>query len=107
MNHSIIQILIICAYIGVLFLISGYVKMRSAGSSENYVLAGRKMTTPLIMVSIIGLAVGGASTIGGGRTGVYAWPVCRLVYCCMGHWSHHHGTHSGEEVSPHEYHHSF
>lgn len=64
MNHSIIQILIICAYIGVLFLISGYVKMRSAGSSENYVLAGRKMTTPLIMVSIIGLAVGGASTIG-------------------------------------------
>ena len=38
--------------------------MRSAGSSENYVLAGRKMTTPLIMVSIIGLAVGGASTIG-------------------------------------------
>ncbi|WP_407388730.1 sodium:solute symporter family protein [Allisonella histaminiformans] len=64
MNHSLIQILIICAYIGVLFLISGYVKMRSAGSSENYVLAGRKMTTPLIMVSIIGLAVGGASTIG-------------------------------------------
>ena len=64
MNHSIIQILIICAYIGVLFLISGYVKMRSAGSSENYVLAGRKMTTPLIMASIIGLAVGGASTIG-------------------------------------------
>lgn len=67
MNHSIIQILIICAYIGVLFLISGYVKMRSAGSSENYVLAGRKMTTPLIMVSIIGLAVGGASTIGVAR----------------------------------------
>ena len=46
MNHSLIQILIICAYIGVLFLISGYVKMRSAGCSENYVLAGRKMTTP-------------------------------------------------------------
>ena len=41
MNHSLIQILIICAYIGVLFLISGYVKMRSAGSSENYVLAGK------------------------------------------------------------------
>ena len=99
MNHSIIQILIICAYIGVLFLISGYVKMRSAGSSENYVLAGRKMTTPLIMASIIGLAVG--------RTGVYAWPVCRLVYCCMGHWSHHHGAHSGKEVSPDEYHHGF
>ena len=28
-------------------------------------LAGRRMTTPLITVSIVGLAVGGASTIGG------------------------------------------
>ena len=64
MGNSLIQILIICAYIGVLFLISAYVKYRSSGSVENYVLAGRKLTTPLVMVSVVGLAVGGASTIG-------------------------------------------
>ncbi len=64
MENSLIQILIICAYIGVLFLISAYVKYRSSGSVENYVLAGRKLTTPLVMVSVVGLAVGGASTIG-------------------------------------------
>lgn len=51
MENSLIQILIICAYIGVLFLISAYVKYRSSGSVENYVLAGRKLTTPLVMVS--------------------------------------------------------
>lgn len=77
MNHSIIQILIICAYIGVLFLISGYVKMRSAGSSENYVLAGRKMTTPLIMVSIIGLAVGG------GERPPSGWQNRRIRMTCL------------------------
>ena len=59
-----IQIVIILAYIGVLFGISWYVKRRAADSAEAYVLAGRKLTTPLIMVSIVGLAVGGASTIG-------------------------------------------
>lgn len=42
MENSLIQILIICAYIGVLFLISAYVKYRSSGSVENYVLAGKK-----------------------------------------------------------------
>lgn len=55
MENSLIQILIICAYIGVLFLISAYVKYRSSGSVENYVLAGRKLTTPLVMVSVVGL----------------------------------------------------
>lgn len=59
-----IQVFIILAYIGVLFGISWYVKRRAASSAEEYVLAGRKLTTPLIMVSIVGLAVGGASTIG-------------------------------------------
>lgn len=64
METTWIQVFIILVYIGVLFGISWYVKRRAAGSSENYVLAGRKLTTPLIMVSIVGLAVGGASTIG-------------------------------------------
>lgn len=59
-----IQIVIILAYISVLFGISWYVKRRAASSTEDYVLAGRRLTTPLIMVSIVGLAVGGASTIG-------------------------------------------
>ncbi|WP_101913336.1 sodium:solute symporter family protein [Megasphaera vaginalis (ex Bordigoni et al. 2020)] len=64
MENAWIEMVIIGAYIGVLFLISWYVKQRAAGSTENYVLAGRRLTTPLITVSIVGLAVGGASTIG-------------------------------------------
>ncbi len=55
---------IVGGYIIVLFLISWIAKRRAAGSTENYILAGRQLTTPLIMVSIVGLAVGGASTIG-------------------------------------------
>lgn len=34
MENSLIQILIICAYIGVLFLISAYVKYRSSVRSK-------------------------------------------------------------------------
>ena len=59
-----ISFLIVCAYIILLFVISYYAKRRSAGNTTNYVLAGRQLTTPLITVSIVGLAVGGASTIG-------------------------------------------
>ena len=59
-----ISLAIIILYIIGLFAISWYVKKRSEGSSENYALAGRKLSAPLIGVSIIGLAVGGASTIG-------------------------------------------
>ncbi len=59
-----IPFIIVCLYIVLLFLISYYAKRRSAGSAANYVLAGRQLTTPLITVSIVGLAVGGASTIG-------------------------------------------
>lgn len=59
-----IPFIIVCLYIVLLFLISYYAKRRSTGSAANYVLAGRQLTTPLITVSIVGLAVGGASTIG-------------------------------------------
>ena len=59
-----IPLIIVSIYIALLFAISYYAKKRSAGNATNYVLAGRQLTTPLITVSIVGLAVGGASTIG-------------------------------------------
>ncbi|GBG56416.1 sodium:solute symporter family protein [Sporomusaceae bacterium FL31] len=59
-----IPLIIVSIYIASLFAISYYAKKRSSGSATNYVLAGRQLTTPLITVSIVGLAVGGASTIG-------------------------------------------
>ncbi|HEY3423834.1 MAG TPA: sodium:solute symporter family protein [Negativicutes bacterium] len=59
-----IPFVIVCIYILLLFVISYFAQRRSAGSAANYILAGRQLTTPLITVSIVGLAVGGASTIG-------------------------------------------
>ncbi|MBU2700632.1 SSS family solute:Na+ symporter [Sporomusaceae bacterium BoRhaA] len=59
-----IPLLIVALYIIALFFIGLYGHRRTKGSTENYVLAGRRLTTPLITVSIVGLAIGGASTIG-------------------------------------------
>ena len=59
-----VSAIIVGIYICLLFAISWASKHLSRGKAENYVLAGRRMTTPLITVSIIGLAIGGASTIG-------------------------------------------
>lgn len=59
-----IPFFIVCTYIALLFIISYFAQRRSAGTATNYILAGRQLTTPLITVSIVGLAVGGASTIG-------------------------------------------
>lgn len=59
-----VSVLIVGLYVVLLFLISWGSKRLASGKAENYVLAGRRMTTPLITVSIVGLAVGGASTIG-------------------------------------------
>jgi len=59
-----VSLAILILYIIALFAISWFAKKRSEGTTENYALAGRKLTAPLIGVSIIGLAVGGASTIG-------------------------------------------
>jgi len=59
-----IPFIIVCIYIALLFAISLFAQRRSAGTATNYILAGRQLTTPLITVSIVGLAVGGASTIG-------------------------------------------
>lgn len=59
-----VSLIILCLYIAILFGISWVVKKRSVGTSEDYALASRKLTAPLIGVTIMGLAVGGASTIG-------------------------------------------
>ena len=59
-----VSLAVLLLYIVALFAISWYAKKRSEGSNENYALAGRKLSAPLIGVTIIGLAVGGASTIG-------------------------------------------
>lgn len=63
-THMIVSAVVVGLYVLVLLLISLAAKRLSTGNAENYVLAGRRMTTPLITVSIVGLAVGGASTIG-------------------------------------------
>ena len=59
-----VSLVILLLYIIALFGISWFAKKRSEGNAENYALAGRKLSAPLIAVTIIGLAVGGASTIG-------------------------------------------
>lgn len=59
-----IPFLILCLYIGALFIISAYASRLAKGSASAFLLAGRKMTTPLIAVSVAGLAVGAASTVG-------------------------------------------
>ncbi|SKC45514.1 sodium:solute symporter family protein [Maledivibacter halophilus] len=56
-------IIVVCYIIG-LFAISIYARKLAAKGSENFILAGRKLTTPLIAVTVTGLAIGGASTIG-------------------------------------------
>lgn len=58
------SLVILILYIVALFAISWYAKTRSEGDNENFALAGRRLSAPLICVTIIGLAVGGASTIG-------------------------------------------
>lgn len=59
-----ISTVIVGLYVVLLFVISWASRKLTTGKSENYVLAGRRMTTPLITVSIVGFAVGRASTIG-------------------------------------------
>ena len=59
-----VSLVLLVLYIIALFGISWFAKKRSEGNAENYALAGRKLSAPLIAVTIIGLAVGGASTIG-------------------------------------------
>lgn len=59
-----ISLIIVIAYIFILFLISFFAKKRASKGGESYTLAGRGLTTPLVTCSLVGLAIGGASTIG-------------------------------------------
>ena len=59
-----IPFLILCLYIAALFGISFYTKKRSSQGSTAFLLAGRQLTTPLVAVSVAGLAIGAASTVG-------------------------------------------
>ncbi|QZY55918.1 sodium:solute symporter family protein [Crassaminicella profunda] len=59
-----IPLIIVLCYIIALFVISAYAKKLATSGSEGFMLAGRKLTTPLIAVTVTGLAIGGASTIG-------------------------------------------
>lgn len=59
-----IQLVIIIAYIAVLFGISFYARRLAANGSTNFLFAGRKMGPGLVAVNVAGLAIGAASTIG-------------------------------------------
>ena len=51
-----VSLAILILYIIALFGISWFAKKRSEGNAENYALAGRRLSAPLIAVTIIGLA---------------------------------------------------
>lgn len=59
-----ISFFIVVIYIILLFVISAFAKKFASKNSENFILAGRNLTTMLVAVTITGVAVGGASTIG-------------------------------------------
>src|SRR6056297_1577284 len=60
-----LQLIIVIIYIITLFAISAYAnKLTKKGDSESFILAGRKLSAPIVAVTVTGLAIGGASTIG-------------------------------------------
>lgn len=60
-----LQLIIVVLYIAALFAISAYArKFTKGGNAESFILAGRQLTAPLVAVTVTGLAIGGASTIG-------------------------------------------
>ena len=59
-----IQLMIVVLYVILLFAISFYVKRRAEVSATEYQFAGRKFGPLLIAVSVTGMAVGAASTVG-------------------------------------------
>lgn len=58
-----LPLLIVAAYMAALFLLSWFNRTRTGGSTQ-YLLAGRTFGAPLVAVSLVGLAIGGAATIG-------------------------------------------
>lgn len=60
-----LQLVIVTLYIIALFGISAYArKLIKGGNAESFILAGRRLTAPVVAVTVTGLAIGGASTIG-------------------------------------------
>ncbi len=59
-----IQLVIVVLYICLLFGISFYVKRRADQNPTEYLFAGRKFSAGMVAVSITGMAVGAASTVG-------------------------------------------
>ncbi|MBR1511877.1 MAG: sodium:solute symporter family protein [Acidaminococcaceae bacterium] len=59
-----IQLMIVVLYVAMLFAISFYVKRRAETSATEYQFAGRKFGPLLVAVSVTGMAVGAASTVG-------------------------------------------
>ena len=59
-----IPLMIIIAYIATLFAIGFYARSKSTGDVDSYVRASKQLTTPLVFVSMVGLVIGGASTVG-------------------------------------------
>lgn len=59
-----VSLIIIILYITMLFVISFFARKKASKGGESYTLAGRQLTTPMVTCSLIGLAIGGASTIG-------------------------------------------
>mgnify|MGYP000698850271 CR=1 FL=1 len=59
-----IQLCIVILYIALLFGISFYAKRQADQNSTEYLFAGRKFSAGLVAVSVTGMAVGAASTVG-------------------------------------------
>jgi SSS family solute:Na+ symporter len=59
-----IQVIVVAAYVAVLLMIGFYAARLARQGNEGFLLAGRNLPTPLIAVTLTGLAIGGASTIG-------------------------------------------
>ena len=63
-TQLVILICYVAALLGISFWSTRLIKNSSGEGALNYLLAGRNMPTPLIVVMLVGLAVGGASTVG-------------------------------------------
>ena len=59
-----IPLIIVCAYVVILFLITWWTRHLSKGGMINYLLAGRNLPYWVVAPLLTGLAIGGASTIG-------------------------------------------
>jgi SSS family solute:Na+ symporter len=59
-----IQVIVVVSYVLILLMIGIWASRLARQGKEGFLLAGRKLSSPLIAVTLTGLAIGGASTIG-------------------------------------------